>query len=307
MIIVFGSLNMDMVMSVETMPHPGETVLCQEYQAMPGGKGGNQAIAAARAGSEVKFFGTVGEDPFGQALLANLSQNKIDLSGVQRVESPTGCAFICVDQQGESMISVASGANRYAREQDVPQSLLGPQTVVVVQMETPLEEGIALLKRAHQAGAKTILNLAPAQMISPADLAYISVIILNQIESTILALHLEFDIISPAIVAQRVATEYGTTCIVTLGGEGALACTPQGVWSVEALNVKPLDTTASGDAFVGVFAASLDQGKDMVHALRRASVAGSLTCLKRGPVIGFVDEDELKASLSQIPLPKKGT
>lgn len=305
MIVVFGSLNMDMVMPVQAMPRPGETILCHRYNVIPGGKGANQAIAAARSGSLVKLFGAVGQDAFGQTILSKMAQDNIDISGVRRVDSPTGCAFICVDAKGESMVTVASGANTDAQEKDIPQALLGPQTTVVVQMETPLKEGEAFLERAHKAGARTILNLAPAQMISPAVFKYVSVLIVNQIEATVLALHLGFDVISPAIAAQRLATEYGTTCIVTLGGEGALACTPQGIWSINAMSLTPLDTTASGDAFVGVFAAALDQGKDMVHALRYAIVAGGLTCLTMGAEIGFADKAALKMHFPKVPLPQK--
>lgn len=305
MIVVFGSLNMDIVMLVQTMPRPGETILCPDYRAIPGGKGANQAVAAARAGSTVQLFGKVGDDEFGRIILQTINQDRMDASSVESVEGPTGCAFICVDKQGESMITVASGANKYAREQDIPQSLLGPQTTVIVQMETPPEEGVALLERAHKAGARTILNLAPAQMISPAVFKYVSVIIVNQIESTILALHLGFDVISPVIAAQRLSVEYNLTCIVTLGSEGAFACAPQGIWSIEAMDITPLDTTASGDAFVGVFAASLDQGNDISLSLRRAVVAGGLTCLTMGAVLGFANDADIKASLSKVSPPKR--
>src|SRR3990167_3735238 len=166
MIVVFGSLNIDMVMRVEKMPRPGDTVLCPSYQMVAGGKGANQAIAAAKAGSSVKLFGNVGDDEFGRTVLDSLRESKVDLTGVGiSKESSTGCAAVAVDVHGENMITVASGANLNAREEAIPDFLLSNETTLLLQMETPVKENWDLIRRAKKFGAKIILNLAPAYNI----------------------------------------------------------------------------------------------------------------------------------------------
>jgi ribokinase len=307
MIIVFGSLNMDMVMPVETMPRLGETVLCPEYRVIPGGKGANQAVAAAKAGGDVKLFGKVGNDLFGETILGALKKQDIDIRGVEIIDEPTGCACVSVDKNGENMILVASGANRMALDTDIPDSLLSPQTTVIIQMETPVEENWLLIQRAHKAGARTVLNLAPAHLIPVNILKSLSVLIMNQIEASMLAVHLGFEVISPTIAARRISSEYNLTCVVTLGGEGAIACTPKGVWAIEAMDIKPIDTTAAGDAFVGVFAAAIDRNETIPVALRWATVASGLTCLNYGAQSSLPTMEEIKNSLSRVMQPQRKT
>ncbi|MGL5720470.1 MAG: ribokinase [Alphaproteobacteria bacterium] len=307
MIIVFGSLNMDMVMPVETMPRLGETVLCPEYRIIPGGKGANQAVAAAKAGGDVKLFGKVGNDLFGKTILEALEKHAIDIQGVEVIDEPTGCACVSVDKNGENMILVASGANRKALETDIPDHLLTPETTVIIQMETPAEEIWLLIQRAHKAGARTVLNLAPAHLIPVNVLKNLSVLVMNQIEASMLAVHLGFDVISPTIAARRISSEYNLTCVVTLGGEGAIACTPKGVWTTEAMDIKPIDTTAAGDAFVGVFAAAIDRDESIPVALRWATVASGLACLNYGAQSSLPTMEEIKNSLPRVMSPQRKT
>lgn len=306
MIVVFGSLNIDMVMRVEKMPRPGDTVLCPSYKMIPGGKGANQAVAAAKAGAPVKLFGKIGDDEFGRLALNSLKETSIDLTGVVvSEESSTGCASVCVNAQGENMITVASGANLKAREAEVPSFLLSKETTLLLQMETPVEENWSIIRRAKKFGARVILNLAPAENVPQDILQSLDVLVMNQSEAALLALHLGFDVISPTAAARRIAANFGITCVVTLGGDGAIACSPKGTWEVKAMEIEPVDTTAAGDAFVGVFAAALDSGADMANALRRASVASGLACLKQGAQISLPTLSEIDAHQKKIPLPRQ--
>lgn len=305
MIIVFGSLNVDIVLPVPSMPRPGDTILCSEYQLLPGGKGANQAVAAAKAGSKVKMFGSIGQDEFASILRSSLENADVEISSLQIVEKPTGCATICVDEGGENMITVASGANLLADASMIPDGLLTPETTLVLQMEVPAEQNWSLIDRAHQAGIRTILNLAPARAIPEEILQKLSFLVLNQIEATMLALHLGFDVISPTIAARRIAAKYGLTTIVTLGAEGAFACSSLESWTVPAMPIKAVDTTAAGDAFVGVFAASLDKGLPIDQSLRRATVASGLACLSVGAQPSLPTTKQIEESLSKVPTPRR--
>lgn len=306
MIVVFGSLNIDMVMQVEKMARPGETVLCPSYQMVAGGKGANQAVAAARAGTIVKLFGKVGDDEFGRIVLTSLRESNVDLTGVEiSKESSTGCAAITVDFHGENMITVASGANLKAQEKEIPNFLLSSETTLLLQMETPVQENWNLIRRARKFGAKVILNLAPAHDIPQDILQSLDILVMNQVEANLLALHLGFEVISPIVVARRIAANYGITCIVTLGKQGAMACSPEGSWEVKAMEIVAEDTTAAGDAFVGVLAASIEKGMDLLTALRRASVASGLTCLKKGAQTSLPTDKEIDANLQKVLPPRR--
>lgn len=306
MVVVFGSLNMDMVMLHKKLPRPGDTVLCPSYELKPGGKGANQAVAAAKAGAEVKLFGRVGDDEFGRTLLDSLSKNGLELVGISKSpDLPTGCAAICVDEHGENIISVATGANFENQESDIPNFLLAKGTTLLLQMETSIEENWKLIRRAKKFGARIMLNLAPANSIPNEILDCLDFLIMNEREATQLGLHLGANIISPKIVAKRVATNYNLTCVVTLGKKGAIACAPKETWEVGALQVEVVDTTAAGDAFAGVLAASLDEGMELLTGLKRASVAGSLACLTKGAQASLPTQKDIEHNLKNISVPRQ--
>ncbi len=308
MVVVFGSLNIDMVMQVEKMPRPGDTVLCPEYKMVAGGKGANQAAAAAKAGASVKLFGKVGNDEFGRLVLASLKESKVDLVGVGiDKEFSTGCAAISVDAQGENMITVASGANVKAKESEIPDFLLTKDTILLLQMETPIEENWKLIRRAKKFGAKIILNLAPAYDVPQDILKSIDVLVMNQNEASLLALHLGFEVISPTVVIKRISANYRIICIVTLGNQGAIACSPEATWEIKAMEIEPVDTTSAGDAFVGVLAASLDKNMGLPDALRYSSVASGLTCLNRGAQISLPTRHQIDTNLNKVPPPRRIT
>ena len=168
MIIVFGSLNMDLNIRVAHLPVPGETVLSPSYDMLPGGKGGNQALAAVRVGPKVALVGRVGNDDMGQTLTDFLKKNGVMVSGVARTETPTGCAIVVRDGNGENQIIATSGANAEVTRDQVPDEILTPQNFLLAQMELPVDETVKVLERAKKRGVKTMLNLAPAIMIPKA-------------------------------------------------------------------------------------------------------------------------------------------
>jgi ribokinase len=281
-IVVFGSLNVDLTVPVTHLPEPGETVLGPGYQMVPGGKGANQALAAARAGATVAMVGRVGRDSFADVALSELIAGGVDISRVERDEHPTGCALICVDTTGQNQIVLATGANSAALERQVPDEWLTPESLVVMQMEVWPAQNWTLVARAAARGAKVLLNAAPAGPIPGIALASLDWLIVNEAEAVAVAAGLGLGRLEARAAASAIAGAADITCIVTLGAAGALAFEPKAVWQVKAMEISPIDTTAAGDAFVGAFAAATVAGAGLSEAVRTASVAGGLACLSRG-------------------------
>lgn len=302
MILVFGSLNVDVIIGVDQLPKPGETVLGPGYHLAAGGKGGNQALAAARAGGKVTLVGAVGRDPLAETALHDLRDAHVMLDHVDRVAEPTGLAAICVDAAGENQIIVASGANRLARAAQVPDALLGPGTLLVLQMETPLAENWALIRRAKDRGARILLNVAPAAAL-PADIpGLVDWLVVNETEAQQIAGQQGIPGSDARVAAAAIAARFGTDVIVTLGSAGAEAHLKQGrPLSVPALQIRPVDTVGAGDSFVGGLAAALDRGKDLAEAMRYASVGGALACLKSGAQPSLPHLAEIEARLADLP------
>lgn len=306
MILVFGSLNMDLTMRVTALPRPGETVLCPSYRTLPGGKGNNQAVAAARAGAAVAMVGRVGDDGFGQRLRANLADNGVDATGVATAVNPTGIAAIAVDDGAENCITVASGANLELRAGDVPDAMLRPGTTVVTQMEVPVAETLALLRRARAAGARTLLNLAPAPVLDAAAAAELAaavaasvdVLVVNELEGAALAGGAGGDGLA---LCRRLASDLGTACVMTLGGQGAVAAEGGRLWRVRALPVEVADTTGAGDTFTGVLAAALDAGLSLPDGLARAGAAAGLACCGVGAQESMPDAARIAAAVAGMP------
>jgi ribokinase len=299
MILVFGSLNADLVFQVQTLPRPGETVLCPGYTLAAGGKGANQAAAAAKAGAAVRMVGHLGRDSFGDVLRQGLVQAGVDCAGVALAEAATGIAVIGVEPGGENQIMVASGANLATRADQVPDADLGPGVTLLCQNEVDPAATFALLERAARRGARTILNLAPAAPLPAAVLDALDVLVVNQIEAA-MAAGSRSGPDDPQALARALATRHALTCVVTLGGAGAIACTPGGGWRIGVLAVAPVDTTGAGDAFVGVLAAALDRGLELPDALRRASVAAGLACTRLGAQTSQPSAAEIEARLPDL-------
>lgn len=282
MLVVFGSVNIDLVFSLPVLPRPDETVLGSGYRVAPGGKGANQAVAAARDGSAVRLYGCVGRDEFGLMARDSLVAAGIDIEGLREGAQPTGCAAVCTDADGRNLIAVAAGANLEARAADVPDDVLRPEATLVLQMETPVDEVAALMARAKGRGCRTILNLAPALPVDRAVLAAVDVLVVNEGEAAALAAAHGLAAANSTRLARHLEEAFGGIAVITLGALGAVAAGPDEAWSVDALQVKTVDTTAAGDAFVGVLAGALDRGATLPTALHRASVAGGLACLAAG-------------------------
>lgn len=269
---VVGSINADLTFRVEALPRPGETVLARSLHTAPGGKGANQAVAAARAGARVDFVGAVGSDPAADRLAEHLRRNGIGLDGLSRVPGPSGTATIAVDDEAENAIIVAPGANAHL---EVPPEVVERADVVLVQLEIPLSAAVEAARRARGAGATVILNASPACDDDLADLAAnTDVVVVNEAE------------------AERWRWET-TYLVITRGGRGASIVGPDGRLDVPAHPVEPVDTTGAGDVFAGVLAAGWPA--DPVLAVRRACVAGALATRVEGagdcaPTAAAIDE-----------------
>jgi ribokinase len=271
-IVVFGSINIDLIIAAATLPAPGETVIGDSYRLAPGGKGANQALAAARDGARVMLVGAVGKDAFANSALALLRAEGVELSLFESTDRPTGCAAITVAAGGENMITVAAGANRLARADMVPDAALGPDAIALVQMEVPPAEVARLVARAKHRGCRVMLNLAPAMPLSAETLQQIDVLVANETEAASL---------------DRAPADLAVACrlvlVVTRGERGASAYLPDGsAIAVPALAVAAIDTTGAGDTFVGVLAAALDAHLPLAEALRRASIGAGLSCRTPG-------------------------
>jgi ribokinase len=306
MILVFGSLNADLVIRVPALPRPGETVLCDDYAVKPGGKGNNQAVAAARAGAEVMMVGCVGRDAFGDGLLANLAENAVNTAGVRRSDRPTGIAYICVDPDGENFITVAAGANLDAHADFVPEAALGlGAATVLMQLEVPPAETWALVRHAHECGARTVLSVAPAAPVPKSVLDTLDVVVANEAEAKVLGEAEGLESRSVPALAAAIADAARATCVLTLGAEGALAADHGRVWIVDRMAIEPVDTTGAGDAFTGVLAAALDAGEPLPEALRRAAVGAGLACLALGAQESLPSLADIEANLHRVPPPRR--
>jgi len=295
-ILVFGSINIDVLVPVPHLPLPGETVLGGDYALLPGGKGANQALAACRAGAAVTMAGAVGNDAFADLALALLRRDGVDLTLVRQVEQPTGCALIMVRAEGtgrgENLIAVASGANRAAAAAAVPDTLLGPATTLVCQMEVPAGETCALIRRARAAGAGTLLNLAPAAPVDPALFGDIDILVANAGEAEALG-------VEPAALASRLRR----ALVVTRGAAGSTAYLAGGGHiDTPALAIEPVDTTGAGDTFVGALAAALDRRLPLAAALRRASAAAGLACLAHGAQTAIPGRAAIDDVVQRLPV-----
>jgi len=279
MIIVFGSINLDLVAQVARMPLPGETVRGHAFATIPGGKGANQALAAARAGARVSMFGAVGRDAFGVAALANLEASGVDLTGVTAVDASTGVAMIHVDTQGENAITVVAGANDEAHAGQVPDSALRPDAVLVMQLEVPLAEVMALAGRAR--GTRIVLNAAPAQALPDDLLRMIDTLVVNESEAAFAAAELGLPEDAGEFAADA-SERYGCTVVVSMGSRGALAAREGDLVIVAAPETHVVDTTGAGDALVGAYTAALDRGASLRQALADGVAAGSLACTRHG-------------------------
>lgn len=267
-VVVVGSLNVDVVATVERHPQSGETVLGSALRRLPGGKGANQAVAAAEAGAAVVLVGCVGDDAAGAAYVAGLTARGVDATAVRQVTGPTGTALVVVDHNGENTIVVVPAANAEVDVDDLDDLVLGPADVVLLQLEIPLPVVEAAIRRAGEFGARVVLNLAPFAEL-PADL---------------------LDACDPVVVNEHEAATLDhrpASLLVTLGPRGARWERPGEQIEIGAPQVEAIDTTGAGDMFAGTLAAALASGETHVDAVTAAVAAAARSVTRSGAQGGW--------------------
>ncbi|SEK85511.1 ribokinase [Nonomuraea pusilla] len=293
MISVFGSANMDLVAYVAQAPKRGETVTGHGFRTVPGGKGANQAVAAARAGAPVAFLGAVGDDGFGAEMRATLSAAGVDVRGLREVPGPSGIAHIVVDDEGGNSIIVVPGANGAVTgpsEDDV--RTIAASQALLLQLELPLEAVVAAARAARASGVQVVLTPAPAQPLPAELLDAVTLIVPNEHEAVAITAAPDPD------SALDVLLERVEEVVITLGSEGALYGSRSGErLRVPALPVRAVDTTAAGDTFVGALAVARAEGLPPAEALRFASVAAALSVQREGASTSMPTRAEIDAAL----------
>lgn len=302
-ILIIGSLNMDLIVRTPRIPTPGETILGNTFATAPGGKGGNQAVAAAKLGAAVKMVGRVGGDDFGDQLRSGLNAVGVDTQFLKKdEETVTGVALISVDDKGQNSIIVVPGANGQVTRPDVDaaRDAIREARVVVAQLEIPLDTVAYALRVAHDAGALTILNPAPAQPLPRELYQEIDVILPNETEASQLT-NIPVTDFESASAAAKVLQEMGARrVIITLGSKGAFWLDEHQVERrILPFEVQVVDTTAAGDAFVGALAAGLAHELDWETTVRMASAAGALATTKLGAQPSLPTRAELDNFLDQ--------
>jgi len=294
MVVVFGSINLDLVARVARIPASGETLAGSTFATLPGGKGANQALAARRAGADVALYGAVGRDAHASAALANLVMAGVQLDGVLPVDVATGVALIHVDDQGENAITVVPGANALARAAQVPDQRLIADNTLLLQLEVPMTEVEALAMRARKADARVVLNAAPAARLPSALLRNLDVLIVNEREASSYATALGVPGDPMEFVAYA-RQQFGIAVVVTLGARGAVMIVDGRQVRLEPPAVNVIDTTGAGDALAGALVAALDRGASLSRALAEGVNAGAVACTHRGAQSSLPSDNKISA------------
>jgi ribokinase len=289
-IYVVGSINRDLVVYVDRLPRPGETVFGNRFQQFPGGKGANQAVAASRLGGDVHLVGNVGSDPFGKEMRDFLAGENIDTSEIAILDTAsTGIALITVDSASENSIVVVSAANMVWGTRDLVRMKMGRSDIVICQFEIPLEIIESAFERAKKMGATTILNPAPIKPATERILKNVDYLVVNEVELEALS-GATFNPDDPTSVyaAMEKLHERGPVAIVaTLGPRGALLSGPIGRYEAKGHKVNAVDTTGAGDCFIGGFAAALAKSASVPEAIDFANKAAAISVTRRGAASSF--------------------
>jgi ribokinase len=302
MVLVFGSINIDLVTRVDRFPSPGETVAGMSFAIYPGGKGANQALACALAGAPTRLVGAVGRDVFADPALSLLGKAGVDLTSVARVDQATGCATILVAGSGENMIVSVPGANAAADPDSIPDRLLSGSSTVSLQHELPAGANQALVERARRNGSRVVLNASPWRPLSLETLCTVDYLVVNEREAAALAAAFDWPRSARDLALAAAAAVQDLTIVVTLGKQGALAARGSELLRVQAPEVRVIDTTGAGDAFAGTLIAALEGRARLDEALRRAVAAGSLACSAAGAQPSFPERAAVDGVLKGIGL-----
>ncbi|SHJ80804.1 ribokinase [Tepidibacter formicigenes] len=284
-IAVIGSLNMDLVVNVEKMPKVGQTVIGSNFKEVPGGKGANQAVAMARLGGKVYMIGKVGNDGFGKTLIDSLKKDEINVDYIKKEENtPTGVALITVNKDADNSIVVAPGANYKLSKEDIDDSIkvLEECSIVVLQLETPIDTVKYVLEKSKSLNKYTILNPAPAIKLEDEIIKHVDLLTPNETELEILS-GVEIKKEEDILIAAKVLIDKGVKeLIVTLGEKGSLYINKDTYKMHKSYKVKAVDTTAAGDSFTGAIAVALVNKKNIEESIDFASKVGALSVTKEG-------------------------
>lgn len=299
-ICVIGSANVDLIFRTQRLPQPGETLAGHSLDQCMGGKGANQAVAAARLGAHVGFVARVGNDAFGLQAIQAYQSDGIDTSFVQRdADLPTGTAAILVDDQAENCIIVVGGANQALTPQDIQNASLAIEQadVVLCQLETPVQASITAFRIARAAGVMTVLTPAPVASVTDELLSLCDVCVANMTEMAALV-NRSVKSRDDAELAANLLRQRGVQRVVlTMGSEGALVVDETGATFIPPYKVKAVDTTGAGDAFTAALAVSLAEGLDIGDAARRASLVAAISVTRSGTQTSFPTLDEVNSSV----------
>lgn len=301
-IVVVGSLNMDMVVSLDHRPERGETILGSDFFMNVGGKGANQAVAARKLGATVAMVGKLGEDMFADQLLASLEQSGVDCAAIDKVSGEaTGVAFVTLDQEGGNSIVVAPGANLRLTPEDVrkQEDLIRQAKLVLVQLEIPLETAREAIAIANRHRVPVMLDPAPAQPLPEEMLAMVDYILPNEKEIARLTGIQVTDPLTAKLAAVELIHKGVSTVFAKLGEKGVVVVGANRTFFVEPYNVKAVDSTGAGDAFAGGVAAALVSGEDVWAAAKFASAIGAITATRKGAQASMPMLDEAEQFIKQ--------
>ena len=294
-VLVIGSLNMDLVARCTCLPTMGQTVFGDDFFTAPGGKGANQAVAAARLGARVAMAGCVGADEFGRALTNGLRGAGVGTDNVLSVDRPTGTALITIDAQGSNTIVVISGANAACDIAQVERALadMDDPGLLLLQNEIPAEATAHAIRVAHAAGWFVILNPAPARALAKELLPLIDIIAPNESEATAITGLDASDRAKARVAARHLVSQGARSVLITLGGDGAIYCDPARCLHCPAVPVQAVDTTAAGDAYLGALGAALATGRELPDSLGFAAAAAALSVTRLGAQPSLASRAEL--------------